>query len=189
MGRIHAAGMAADQRFRHRLELQAKMAFRARAACVKSSFFHSKTKAVQTYCTLVDQGTCALKQLPFPPAFRLPRRRAGGQLGALHHRVLRAAAAGPQPRPLPQEREQNRSTQHAAHIHIVFPGACNPCTKAWLRPFPCCKTQPHPQHYTMFAGTTQASNSSPVTKPDASAAPRRLRPCWCARLAICAALS
>ena len=69
MGRIHAAGMAADQRFRHRLELQAKTASRAGAACVKSSFFHSKTKAVQTYCTLVDQGTCALKQLLFPLPF------------------------------------------------------------------------------------------------------------------------
>ena len=69
-------------------------------------------------------------------------------------------------------------------------GRCNKaraCIQA--APFATVGKVSYPKPYTMFAGTTQASNSSPVTKPDASAASRRFNPCWCARLAICAALS
>src|SRR6185369_4944773 len=42
---------------------------------------------------------------------------------------------------------------------------------------------------TIFAGTTQASNCSPVSQPDASAASRSVRPLLCASFAILAALS
>jgi hypothetical protein len=41
----------------------------------------------------------------------------------------------------------------------------------------------------MSCGRTQASNCSALKKPLATAASRRLVPCWCARLAMAAALS
>ena len=108
------------------------------------------------------------------------------------HRALTAGAAGPHPA-FPRRRESKNRTG-STHPQCVVLEHANPSTKARVCiqavPFPLlAKAASQPKRYTMLAGTTQASNSSPVTKPEASAASRRLSPCWCARLAICAALS
>src|SRR5450759_5260140 len=58
-----------------------------------------------------------------------------------------------------------------------------------ISPEASCPTQPASVGRVIASGFTQASNSSAVRKPDATAAARRVESSWCADLAIVAALS